>query len=337
MIPEEQKKHIVQYIQDAVEDGARVKEACACIELSYRSFLRWKAGKTHDGRKGAVKSVPRKLSSAEEQAFFDVANTQEFRDKTPGQIVASLLEKGIYHGSERTLYRILKKREALGHRQKRRAPTKSKKPQELIATDPNQVWNWDITWLPTRVKGIFLFAYVIIDIFSRKIVGWSVEIEESPELAAALFRRTINGQKAKPVFVHADNGGPMKGLSLVALLTMLQVNMTYNRPRVSNDNPFIESFFGSMKGHVKYPKCFEDVEHARIWFAEFVDWYNNQHLHSGIGYVTPAQRHSGQDLDILSERQKTLNKAYEMFPERFVKGTRELLGNRAVILHKKVS
>jgi transposase InsO family protein len=337
LIPEEQKKIIVQYIQEAVEDGARVKKACDCLELSYRSFLRWKAGKTKDGRKGAVKGVPRKLSPAEEQAFFDAANTQEFRDETPGKIVASLLDKGVYYGSERTLYRILKKRKALSYRQKRRAPTKSNTPPELTATGPNQVWNWDITWLPTRVKGIFLFAYVIIDIFSRKIVGWSVETEESPELAAALFRRTINRRKAKPKFVHADNGGPMKGLSLVAFLTMLQVNMTYNRPRVSNDNPFIESFFGSMKGHVKYPKCFEDLEHARKWFADFIDWYNNKHQHSGIGYVTPAQRHSGQDQAIQSERQKILNKAYEMFPERFVKGTRNLLVNQTVILHKSVS
>lgn len=335
MIPEDQKKLLVQYIGEAVEDGARVKKACECLRLSYRSYLRWRKGETNDDRKGASKRIPRKLSSDEEQAFYDAANTPEYRDKTPGQIVASLLEKDIYHGSERTLYRILKKRDALGHRQKRRAPTKTKKPKELVATGPNQVWTWDITWLPTRVKGIFLFAYVIIDIYSRKIVGWTVEIEESPELDEALFRRTINGQKRQPKFVHADNGGPMKGLSLVAFLTMLQINMTYNRPRVSNDNPFIESFFGSMKGHVKYPGHFEGIEHSRAWFADFIDWYNNRHQHSGIGYVTPAQRHSGEDVVILSQRQNSLNKACEKFPERFVRGTRNLLKDRKVILHKQ--
>jgi putative transposase len=163
--------------------------------------------------------------------------------------------------------------------------------------------------LPTAIKGIFLFAYVIIDIFSRKIVGWSVEAEESPELAKNLFRRTIQGHRAKPMFVHADNGGPMKGLSLVAFLTALQVNMSFNRPRVSNDNPFIESFFGSMKGHVKYPKCFDDLDHARGWFADFIHWYNNHHQHSGIGYVTPEQRHCGEDLEIIGARQLALEAA----------------------------
>lgn len=334
MILEDHKVLLVQYIQEAMADGARVKKACECLHISYRSYLRWKNGQTKDGRKGAVKHVPRKLSIEEEQVFLKEANSKEFRDKTPGQIVATLLERGIYYASERTLYRILKKHKALGHRRNSRAPVKSKKPQELVADAPNQVWTWDITWLPTSIKGIFLFAYVIIDIFSRKIVGWSVEDEESPELAKALFRRTLQVQKNKPKFVHADNGGPMKGLSLVAFLTTLQVNLSYNRPRVSNDNPFIESFFGSMKNHVKYPKCFQDIESSRRWFADFIHWYNNLHQHSGIGYVTPEQRHTGQDLEILDTRQRTLEIAAKENPQRFVKGPRNLLISRRVILNK---
>jgi putative transposase len=334
MIQEDHKVLLIQYIQESMADGARVKKACACLHISYRSYLRWKNGQTKDRRKGAKKHVPRKLSIEEEQAFLKEANSKEFRDKTPGQIVATLLERGIYYASERTLYRILKKHKALGHRRNSRAPVKSQKPQELVADAPNQVLTWDITWLPTTVKGIFLFAYVIIDIFSRKIVGWSVEDEESPELAKALFRRTLQSQKNKPQFVHADNGGPMKGLSLVAFLTALQVNLSYNRPRVSNDNPFIESFFGSMKGHVKYPKCFQDIESARRWFADFIHWYNNHHQHSGIGYVTPEQRHTGQDLDILSTRQRTLEIAARNKPQRFVKGPRNLLISRKVSLNK---
>jgi putative transposase len=281
------------------------------------------------GETGTQKTKPE-----ETQALLDTAYSQEFRDKTPGQIVATLLERGIYHGSESSLYRILRKHKALGHRRSSRAPVRSKKPQELVADAPNQVWTWDITWLPTAIKGIFLFAYVIIDIFSRKIVGWSVEAEESPELAKNLFRRTIQGHRAKPMFVHADIGGPMKGLSLVAFLTALQVNMSFNRPRVSNDNPFIESFFGSMKGHVKYPKCFDDLDYARGWFADFIHWYNNHHQHSGIGYVTPEQRHNGQDLDIIGARQLALDAAAKKNPERFVKGPRNLLVNRQVTLNK---
>jgi putative transposase len=190
LIPEDRKILLVQYIQEAVTEGARVKKACECLELSYRSYLRWKQGFTKDQRKGAAKRVHRKLTPEETQALLDAANSEEFRDKTPGQIVATLLERGIYHGSESSLYRILRKHKALGHRRSSRAPVRSKKPQELVADAPNQVWTWDITWLPTAIKGIFLFAYVIIDIFpERSLAGlWRLKNLQS-------WQRTCSGEQ----------------------------------------------------------------------------------------------------------------------------------------------
>lgn len=248
--------------------------------------------------------------------------------------MASLLEKGIYFGSERTLYRILKAKSALINRTESRKPGRQRKPPELKASGPNQVWTWDITWLKTDVKGIFVYGYVVIDIFSRMIVGWSVEQSESPELARNLYERIIRDRKVKPQFIHADNGGPMKGLSLVAFLTQLQVGLTYSRPRVSDDNPFIESFFRTVKYHVSYPKAFFGLNDARKWFATFIDWYNMKHRHSGIGYVTPNQKHTGADILLFSKRQITLNKAAQVHPERFVRGPRTVAPERIVILNK---
>jgi len=324
----------VVLIDESVVSGARVKKACITVEISYRSYLRWKSGMIIDRRKGAVKRVHRKLSHEEELQFYQVANQKEYREMTPGQIVATLLDKDIYYGSERTLYRILKKHDALVSRTEARKPGQYKKPQELIATEPNQVWSWDITWLKSDVKGIFLFAYVIIDIFSRKIVGWSIEESESPEYAKALYQRILRNGKIKPRFVHSDNGGPMKGLSLVAFLTEMQVGLSFSRPRVSDDNPFIESFFKTVKYHVTYPKCFTGITAARGWFADFINWYNTLHLHSALGYVTPNQKHNGEDLALFAKRQVILNKAALIHPERFVAGPRTVQPERVVTLNR---
>jgi len=211
---------------------------------------------------------------------------------------------------------------------------KRTKPQQLVASQANQVFSWDITWLRTDVRGHFLYAYVIIDVYSRKIVGWSVEREESPELAKKLFQRVIRDLKIAPKFVHADNGGPMKGITLVAFLVSLQVKLSYSRPRVSDDNPFSEAFFKTLKYHVSYPKVFESIEFARNWFANFVSHYNHRHLHSGIGYVTPQQKHTGADLEIFRARQETLDEAAKKNPLRFSRGPRQVLPDRTVYLNR---
>lgn len=328
---------MVRIINEAVVDGAGVKIACQTLEISVRSYLRWKAGKLHDGRKGAVKTVPRKLSESEREGFYKAANTARFRDMTPDQIVAILCEEGIYYGSERTLYRIFTDKKALASRTESRKPGPGKKPPELMATGPNQVWSWDITWLRSDVKGFFYYAYVVIDVFSRAIVGWSIEDCESPDHAQRLFERIITRQGVTPQFVHADNGGPMRGVSLVAFLSGLQVGLTHSRPRVSDDNPYIESFFRTVKYHVSFPGNFTSLQAARDWLALFIDWYNTQHRHSGIGYVTPVQKHHGLDIALLESRQKTLNSAALDHPERFVRGPRKVAQPRVVYLNKKVS
>lgn len=311
--------------------------ACQTLEISFRSYLRWKAGKLDDQRKGAVKAVPRRLSDAEREAFYKEANTARFRDMTPEQIVAILCEEGTYYGSDRTLYRIFKDKDALASRTESRKPGPNKKPPELVATGPHQVWSWDITWLRTDVKGLFYYAYVVIDVFSRAIVGWSIEDCESPDHAQKLFERIINKLGVKPKFVHADNGGPMRGVSLVAFLTELQVGLTHSRPRVSDDNPYIESFFRTVKYHVSFPKHFTTIQAARDWLALFIDWYNTQHRHSGIGYVTPFQKHHGLDIALLESRQKTLNMAAQVHPERFVRGPKTVARPRVVYLNKQAS
>jgi transposase InsO family protein len=337
LIATEIKTQLVRFIGEAVVDGARVKVACHTLEISFRSYLRWKAGKLEDGRKGAVKTVPRTLSDAEREDFYTQTNTARFRDMNPGQIVAILCEEGTYYGSERTLYRIFKEKDALASRTESRKPGLSKKPRELVASGPNQVWCWDITWLRTEVKGFFYYAYVVIDVFSRAIVGWSIEDCESPEHAQKLFERIITKLGAKPQFVHADNGGPMRGVSLVAFLTELQVGLTHSRPRVSDDNPYIESFFRTVKYHVSFPKNFSTLQAAREWLALFIDWYNTQHRHSGIGYVTPFQKHRGLDIPMLESRQTTLNMAALAHPERFVRGPKTVARSRVVYLNKKAS
>jgi len=211
---------------------------------------------------------------------------------------------------------------------------KRAKLQQLVADQANQVFSWDITWLRTDVRGRFLYAYVIIDVYSRKIVGWSVERDESPELAKKLFQRVIRDRKVAPKFVHADNGGPMKGITLVAFLVSLQIKLSYPRPRVSDANPFSEAFFKTLKYHVSYPKVFTSIEFARHWFANFVSYYNHQHLHSEIGYVTPRQKHTSADLEIFRARQETLDEVARQNPLRFSRGPRRVLPDRTVYLNR---
>lgn len=324
----------MRLIDEAVADGARLKPACHTVEISFKSYLRWRSGKFVDLRKGAAKTVPRKLSEEEIEIFYQTANEVRFRDMTPEQIVAILAEEGIWLGSARTLYRILKKKQALVPRSESKSGTGTRKPPELTATGPNQVWSWDMTWLKSKVSGLFYFAYVIIDIFSRKIVGWSIEDREDAELAQKLFRRVIRDLRVVPEFVHADNGGAMKGYTLVSFLYALNIGLTYSRPRVSDDNPFIESFFKTLKYNVGYPKHFSDETAARQWFARFIHWYNTEHRHSGIEYVTPEQRHSGDHLEILAKRQQTVQLAAQRNPQRFVRGPRRFDPLLAVTLNK---
>jgi putative transposase len=194
------------------------------------------------------------------------------------------------------------------------------KPQRIRVTAPNQVWSWDITWLKTDIGGIFYYAYTVIDLFDRTVVGWTIEATESEEHAQCFFRRIIRDLSVVPQIVHADNGNPMRGVTLAVFLDSLGIVRSYSRPRCSNDNAFIESWHKTLKYTVGYPKCFTSLDHARCWFADFVEWYNTEHLHSGLGYVTPRQKRSGEANIIYSTRNRTMAEARLRNPLRWRHG-----------------
>ena len=220
---------------------------------------------------------------------------------------------------------MLKANDQLRHRQKAKPVKQVKKPKAWVATAPNQLYSWDITYLPTRVKGIFLYLYLVMDIYSRKIVGWQVYESESSALAADLMKDICQreGVARDQVTLHSDNGSPMKGATMLATLQQLGVVPSFSRPSVSNDNPYSESLFRTLKYRPEYPEePFIDRQAARIWVRGFVRWYNHEHLHSAIKFVTPEQRHLGQDEAVLSKRQQVYQAAQARHPERWSGETR---------------
>ena len=285
--------------------------------MSRRTLQLWRKHGLKDQRKGSARHVAHRLSIAEEERFLALATSPRFSDLTPEHIVALLAQEGLYIASASTLYRILRKRKALAHRQESRKPRKSLSPTYIPLTAPNQVWSWDITWLKSDVAGLFWYAYTIIDLFDRSIVGWTIETSESEENAQRLFSRVIRDMGVCPDIVHADNGNPMRGMTLSVFLDSLAVTRSYSRPRCSNDNAFIESWHKTLKYSVGYPKQFESLSCARSWYADFVNWYNTMHLHSGLGYVTPQQCRTGVAQDIYAKRNQTLEEARLRNPLRW--------------------
>ncbi len=210
---------------------------------------------------------------------------------------------------------------------------KQNKPPQLLANGPNQVWSWDITYLKTEVKGIFLYAYVIVDVWSRKIVGWEVHEKESPEIAEEMFIRLRNRYNLKGVCLHSDNGNPMKGGTMIMTLYHLGVIPSFSRPRVSDDNPYSEALFKTLKYTTGYPKCFEDLKHARKWLASFVDWYNEKHRHSQIGYITPSERHERMGGSIMNKRNAVMKVVRKENPQRWSSPTKIWRTPEIVILN----
>ena len=236
----------------------------------------------------------------------------------PGQIVPRLADQGEYMASESSFYRILREADEHHHRGRRRPP-------RLMARAPNEVWTWDISWLPGPVKGLFFYLYLIVDLYSRKIVGWEVYARESAEYAAEVVRRAVlaEGCIDQPLVLHADNGSPMKGETLLETLYRLGIATSYSRPRTSNDNPYSEALFRTCKYCPAYPtQGFAGLKEARAWMQQFVYGYNHEHCHSGIRFVTPQQRHSGQDQAILAQRQAIYEQARAPHPERWSRAIR---------------
>ena len=315
----EVRKFVIEAIQEAVQSGARKEKACETIGISLRTIERWEKNLV-DRRKGPKKVPHNKLTFEEEEEIFRIVNRNEFADFNPWEIVVILLDKyKMYIASESTIYRILKKRKLLKHRASDR-PNMSKKPDPIVVRAPREGWCWDITYIQLQVKSSFVYLYLITDIFSRFIVYWEVHFSQSDQLSAEMITRACEKENIIPgeLILHADNGGPMKGARMLATLKDLGVKPSFSRPGVSDDNPISEALFGTLKRNRRYPQYgFEDIESARKWVDWFVNQYNNNHLHSGIKYVTPASRHNGLDRAILEERKRIYEEARSKNPKRW--------------------
>ena len=309
-------------VEEAVAAGARVGAACDGIGLPPRTLQRW-LHKPVDERRGPRRSPANKLSQRERDHVVDIATSAEFRDLSPKQIVPLLADRGTYVASESTFYRVLHDEKLQHYRSRARPPTK--RPREHVADGPWQVASWDITYLRSHIRGQFFYLYLIVDVWSRKILGWQVHETESSDLAAALVERVrcSAGGSLDGWVLHSDNGGPMKGATMLATMQRLGVVPSFSRPRVSDDNPFAESLFRTVKYRPGYPvDGFATLDAARQWVAEFVHWYNHEHQHSGIGFVTPSDRHAGADIEILGDRRCVYDRARRRHPERWSRDTR---------------
>ena len=316
---------ILALIDTAVTNGARLKKAATCLGLSARTLIRWRASDAAEDKRNGPKQPPaNKLNPHEREQIIAAATSPAFRDLSPKQIVPKLADQGRYLGSESSFYRILKEQQLLTHRHGSR-PATSRPPRAHVATGPCQVWSWDITFLRTSVKGMFFHLYLFLDVFSRKIVAAEVFPEESMEHSAWLFQKACLTHALNPesLVLHSDNGGPMKGSTMLATLQKLGVVPSFSRPRVSDDNPYSEALFRTLKYHPQYPpRAFQRLEEAQVWVDQFVIWYNTVHLHSAVRFVTPDDRHYGREQAILENRHRVYQKARGRRPDRWTRETR---------------
>lgn len=311
-----------------MRSGCRLEKACNELGVSVRTFQRWVVdgdAVSADRRTTTGRPAPRnRLSEAERQQILEVANSAEFASLPPSQIVPGLADRGVYLASESSFYRVLRSASQQHHRGRARQPS-TRVVTSHCATQPNQVWSWDITWLPAAIKGKYYYWYMMLDVFSRKIVGHEVQEAESAELAALLMRRAslAEGLAGRPLVLHSDNGSAMKGATMLATLENLGVMASFSRPRVSNDNPYAEALFRTCKYRPDYPrKAFASLEEARAWTQQFVGWYNHEHKHSSLKFVTPAQRHSGVATAVLAQREAVYAQAKARNPQRWSRSTR---------------
>lgn len=316
---------ILGLVNEAVAAGALQRAACMVLEIDPRTVQRWNAQEIGDDRRAGPKSTPANRLSDQERAFLlELLCSPEFRDLPVDQVVARLVDDGKYYASASSMRRILHEKKKAAHRSAARPSTHSR-PRELVATGPNQVWSWDITYLRSPIRGAFFYLYMVVDVWSRKIVGAEVHEVECGELASALFKRACAREGVKPgqVSLHSDNGGPMKGATLQATLEALGIVASFSRPRVSDDNPYSESLFRTVKYRPEYPsKSFPSLTSARGWVAWFEGWYNTEHRHSQISFVTPEQRHVGEDIALLEKRSEVYEQARARNPERWSGKTR---------------
>ena len=328
---------ILPLIADAELGGAGLRTACAIVGVSQRTVERWRARPEGDDRRcGPRREAANALSASERAQVVAVMTAPEHAGLSPKQLVPRLADEGRYLASESTMYRL---QHRFGLRTSRRAERRTHVTRATTvhrAEGPCQVWSWDITWLPTVVRGRYLYLYFVMDVWSRRIVGWDLCEREATDLAASLIQRTCLELDVNPkgLILHSDNGKPMRGATMIATLQWLGVVPSFSRPHVSNDNPYSEALFRTLKHTPAYPSLpFSSVEQARTWVARFVAWYNGTHRHSGIRYVTPDERHFGREAAVLARRQAIYTRARIKRPARWSRGTRNWTPVGTVILN----
>lgn len=335
MINPPDRGEALRLIDEAMHAGARQALACQALGLTARTVQRWRLSPS-DRRPQALRpAAANKLSEGERQAVLQAASRADCASLTPHQIVPKLADEGIFLACESTFYRVLR---AAGQN-KRRGRSKAPVARPLTthrADGPNQLWCWDITWMPTTVKGQYFYWYMVKDIYSRKLIVNEVHEAESSTYACQLVRRgCLREQTAgRPVVLHSDNGSVMKGANLLATMRELGLEPSYSRPRVSNDNAYAEALFRTAKYCPMWPEQpFDTLDEARDWVVRFVNWYNDEHRHSALKYVTPSQRHRGLDRDVLENRALLYAKARSLNPQRWASNLRNWQLEEAVYLN----
>lgn len=311
------RQEIIDAIDTAVDSGARLFKACEAINLNQRRLRRWRRSEG-DERTGGYRAVGQRLSEAEKDVIVSTFEQPDLRELPITVAHATLLDRGIYLASPSTIVRVLNERAAATCKRVSRKTTKAKRPQ-LKATQPNQVWCWDITWLDGPVKGTYYYLYMIIDMFSRKVVAWDIYAKEDGTLARQLFAEALRSENVEEgkITVHSDNGKPMRSVSLLKLFELLGVQSSYGRPHTSNDNAYAESLFATFKGRIAFPEYFASMEAAQWYCLEFFTWYNQYHLHSALDYLTPQAVHAGEYAETIEKRNAVLAASRAMHPSRF--------------------
>jgi transposase InsO family protein len=324
-------------IDETVAAGARQSEACALVGLSARTLQRWRKQPGGDDRREGPRHTPANALSPQETAqVLSVMTSPRYAAVPPKQLVPQLADEGLYLASESTLYRLRRRHGLSRHTRSASRTHVTRAKMVHRATGPNQVWSWDITYLPTLVRGRYVYLYLLMDVWSRRIVGWDVYAQETAQHAADLFLRVCQEAGINPagLILHSDNGKPMRGSTMVATLQWLGVVPSFSRPHVSNDNPYSEALFRTLKHVEAYPKLpFVDIDAARRWVARFVAWYNGEHHHSAIRFVTPDERHYGREKAILARRHALYERARCTNPERWSGPTRNWTPIAEVVLN----
>ena len=318
---------ILSAIAEAQSSGARLVAACRVIGISARTIQRWRSQpEGDDGRCGPHRRPHNALSPIEEAQVVSVLTSSRYAGLSPKQLVPQLADEGLYLASESTMYRLQRRH---GLRGQKRTVSRTHVTRACTvhhATQRNQVWSWDITRLSTTVRGLYLHLYLVMDVWSRRIVGWRVADAESATIASELVTQICREGNIdhRGLVLHSDNGAAMRGSTMIATLQWLGIVPSFSRPHVSNDNPYSEALFRTLKHTPAYPHLpFADVASAQHWVARFVDWYNGIHRHSAIRYVTPDERYFGHEHDILARRRELYERARSSNPERWTRATRD--------------